>query len=325
MKNHNLTIIGLVIACFLGVFAQTGIAQKSLPAQDTPQSKKNALQNYIDISALPMNERPAAFRNLSPEGNASIFKFHLAFQLMKRPNLSNEQKEMIIESIADLSADSYDFSKDRTLVQAKILDLNSRLAAIFTKQETFEIFASLGGDKNDIAILSKYQQITLPVYGTQRKSLFIALSPQDKSDVMRIHMIGKLAEKGGLTIEQTRITADSIVICTPDFYSKTGENDKGGSSSSVKAIVERIAKGFEKQEAFEIFASLGGESGGPAPEEVSCLCSTIDDWCSWWGPYGSNCMQNSASHPCTPKSFGCGAFFREGCNGTCVVTSIEKK
>jgi hypothetical protein len=142
---------------------------------------------------------------------------------------------------------------------------------------------------------------------------------------MRIHMIGKLAEKGGLTIEQIRITADSIVICTPDFYSKTGEKDKSGPSPSVKAILERISKGFEKQEEFEIFASLGGESGGPAPEERSCLCSTIDDWCSWWGPHGSNCVRNNPNNPCDVRSIGCGNLFRESCDGLCAVTSIEKK
>jgi hypothetical protein len=325
VKNHSLIIIGLVIACFLGVFAQIGIAQKSLPAQDAPQGKKSALQNYIDISALPMGERPAAFGDLSPEDMARVFRFHLAYQIMKRPELSSEQREMIVEGIAGVTPDSYRKNRDTELDGAKSLDLKARGGSIFPRRELFEIFASLGGDKNDIAILGKYQQITLPVYETQRKNLFIALSPQDKSDVIRIHMTGKLAEKGGLTIEQIRITAESIFLCVPEIYLKTGEDGKGGSSPSVKAIVERIAKGFEKQEAFEIFASLGGESGGPVTEEGSCLCSTIDDWCSWWGPHGSNCMQNSASHPCTPRSIGCGAFLGKGCNGTCVVTSIEKK
>lgn len=325
-KRNNLAYIFGMLLCITGIFSQTGYAQKTAALKTDEaqkQAKKSVLQNYLDISALPIGERGKAFSDLSVEDKASIFRFHLAFQLMKRPDLNNEQREMIIESIASISPDSY--GKDIEITRAKAQNIRAQSSYIFSKQEIFEIFASLGGSKEDIGRLQKYQDTIIPEYGTQRKRIFSQLSVQDKSDVMRTHMIVQMAERY-LAIEKLKIMGESIVLCTSEVYLNPSENGKSRQSPSVKAIFERIKKSFEKEEAMDIFASLGGKDGGLSSEAGYCRCLSSDDWCAWWGSHGSHCVPNSASNPCNPIPLGdCGTWLTESCNGTCVVSSSDKK
>lgn len=178
-KTSNLMYIGGMLLFIISILAQNSYAQKSVKTKiDEPQkqAKKSFLQTYIDISALSMNDRRAAFIDLSSEDKAGIFKFHLAFQFVKRANLTKEQKDLILESIGSISTDTYDFTKDRTGAQAMAKNIEIRAAPLFSKQEIFEIFASIGANKADTEMLQNYASLST-LSGPDRKELFAGQRP----------------------------------------------------------------------------------------------------------------------------------------------------
>jgi hypothetical protein len=91
-KNNNLAfftlfVIGLISSLTLNLSAQNKVwAENNQPQKANVTDK--VLQNYIDISSLPMSKRPKAFSDLSVEDKTRIFKLHLALQFVKRPNLT---------------------------------------------------------------------------------------------------------------------------------------------------------------------------------------------------------------------------------------------
>ncbi|MBA3634375.1 MAG: hypothetical protein H0W58_16445 [Acidobacteria bacterium] len=182
------------------------IAQEKLSVDKNQSQKVNAknnvLQSYIEISSLPMNERRKFFNDLSAGDKANLFKLHLALQFVKRPNLSNEQKDLILQTIPTLSFESYEKANSeaiaKTRQEASLLQQKARV--IFSKQEGFEIFANLGGDTTEIDLLQKYQDIsTLSL--SKRKDVFRKVLAKDKSNLWKVHLALNLATRSGLSNE----------------------------------------------------------------------------------------------------------------------------
>jgi len=149
-----------------------------------------------------MNERRKGFSDLSAVDKANLFKFHLALQFVKRPNLNKDQEDVIFESISAISSDSYDITKDRTNVEVNAQSLQARAASVFERKDAFEIFASLGGDKNDVEILQKYQN-TINIFSIpERKAFFRKLSSADMSNLWKVQMAYYLVEIEAPTVSK---------------------------------------------------------------------------------------------------------------------------
>lgn len=56
-----------------------------------------ALRKYREAAALPMPERRDFFRNLSAADKSNLWRIHLALYLATRPEMSKEQKEIVVE------------------------------------------------------------------------------------------------------------------------------------------------------------------------------------------------------------------------------------
>lgn len=160
-KKNNLAfvalfLVGLISSLTINTFAQ----QKTWVEGEQPQkviAEDNLLQNYIKISSLPMNKKSGVFSDLSAEDKAALFKLHLALQFVKRQNLTKHQKDIILQSISTVSSDTYNKTKDRKNTEMSAQTLQARATSIFSQREAFEIFASLGGNEEDVGMLRKYQ------------------------------------------------------------------------------------------------------------------------------------------------------------------------
>lgn len=113
-----LLVVGLIGFLTLNLTAQEKLSVDKNQSQKV-YSKSNVLQSYIKASSLPTDERRKLFSNLSAEDKANLFKLHLALQFVKRPNLSNEQKELILQTIPTLSPENYERTNSQVIAKAQ--------------------------------------------------------------------------------------------------------------------------------------------------------------------------------------------------------------
>jgi hypothetical protein len=268
-KKTNLACFALLMVGLISSLTSNLVAQNKLSADVKQEQKVNTaekvLQNYIDISSLPMNKRPATFSRLSAEDKANLFKLHLALQLIKRPNLTNQQRDFILESVLIITADSYNTdaeARTKALQAATVMEASAK--TLFPAKEVFEIFASLGGNETDIELLRKYQQVTASAYESERKENFRALSAQGKSNTIRIHLVLQMVSRS-LSKVQCEFVSEAISLFSPDIYRITSTMPEWKQvDETLSSFKDRMFLHFQNLNAAEIFASLGGVKGSPS-------------------------------------------------------------
>lgn len=159
--SFAIVAISVISLCAANLVAQNkvAVAKKQMPTANATTDK--VLQTYIDISSLTMEKRQEIFSRLSKEDKASIFKLHLALQFAKRRNLSQEQKDLILEWIPLITPEKYDSKNvnagNKAEQEASVIEAKSR--TLFQGKDAFEIFAKLGGNDADGGNLKKYQSL----------------------------------------------------------------------------------------------------------------------------------------------------------------------
>jgi hypothetical protein len=314
-----LLIIGLISSTAINTAAQNKVSAEIKQAQKTIVADKG-LQNYIDISSLPTNKRPAAFSALSAEDKANLFKLHLALQFVKRPNLTKEQRDLILDSIPMIAPETYNLenAEARAKAQQSAGVLEAKSKTLFPFQEAFEIFASLSGNQEDVSMLQKYQNaISLPTM-LERRKLFREASPSDRSDLWKIQMAYYLATYQ-LNKNQQEFILEVISLSNSEaFVVPSAKNEsKTAARTALSALEERAVKLFTKENVFTIFMSLGSEKTiskddtnqaerPPAPTECGC---------NWWCSPCNSCQSGG----CAETTSGCGWTLGSACTGKCVV------
>jgi hypothetical protein len=114
-----LFFVGLFSLFTINTFAQKADLTKTQQTPKTCTGEKfvipstisvgyDAFGNYLKIASLSGDDRQAAFGKLSNEQKASFFRVQFALQLVKRPNMTKEQRDFILDAISKVSADLYD-------------------------------------------------------------------------------------------------------------------------------------------------------------------------------------------------------------------------
>lgn len=309
LSVFTLLVVGLISSLTLNLSAQSEVSAESNQLQKT-KIRGKILQNYIDISSVPINKRRKAFSDLSSEDKANAFKLHLALQFVKRPNLTTDQKDIILEGISAVTPDTYDRTKDRKNTESVKQTLETRATSIFSRQEAFEIFSSLGGDRTDVEYLQKYLGLANFRKLSERKEFFRNASSQDKSQYWKVHFARSLVLFPDLTKQQKDIILDAIALANPRIFeiSKTSSEWKTRVDKPIKALSSRTVEAFSKEEGIETFLMLG--DGEFEPEAADCDCSKG----SIAGCWSEEC---TTSNGCKSSSTGCGLFWDYPCNGKC--------
>ena len=299
------------------------------------KAEKDVLQNYIDISSLPANKRPKAFSDLSAEDKSNIFKLHLALQFIKRPGLTSDQKDIILESMSAITPDVYDRTKDRKNVEeTSIESLQARATSIFPQQEAVEIFAKLGGTPEDIEMIKEYQRITSFPSFPERKIAFRKVSSAQMSDLWKLQLAFYLVQDDKLNNSQKEFILRVIHFANPSVYKglktyneKSNLNSKiqvANLDKEIKTLEDEASSLFSEETLSTIFKKLGFTGsykssnvnnsivadGGDFEIPVSspsCTCRSGD--CS----EATVC----ASGGCESTWFGCGFIYVQSCNGEC--------
>jgi hypothetical protein len=112
------------------------------------EAQDELLQKYHDISAQPMRKRKASFRNAAASDKADLWKTHLALYLARRADLNEAQKDTILTAMSFATAETFQIpSSDarwKTQVEQPLRSLESRIVALFSKDEGVRVFATLG-------------------------------------------------------------------------------------------------------------------------------------------------------------------------------------
>lgn len=263
--------IGLIGSLTANLSAQNKVWVENNPLQKANAANK-VLQSYIDVSLLPMNKRPKAFSDVSAVDKANIFRLHLALQFVKRQNLTKDQTDIILESISAISPDTYDRTKDRKNTEMSAQSLQARAASIFSQQETSEIFASLGGNKEDIETLTNYQNINAFPSRTEKQDAFGKLSPINKSNFWKVQMLLSIATNSNLNVEQQNLILETITSINPELYTKDDSKLKI-KRERLLPLKEKIMKAFPEEVGVPIFSMMG--DGEIVPDEgvvAGCHC-----------------------------------------------------
>ncbi len=320
-KQNNLAYLTLLLVGLFSLFSINISAQNKVIAEaQTPSATDKVLQNYIHISSLSMDERRTFFNDkLSPADRANIFKFHLAFQFVKRPNLNEQQKDLILESISMITPDIYDEKKPqkRTDTQQQANVLEQKIKTLFSRQEGYEIFASLGGTKEDGEILNNYQTVMSSKFSIDRKESFLALAAKEKSVVMKTHLALQSANRN-LNKEQIQFVIEILNTLSPELFSQQKNPvEQKKLEGNITIWQEKTLILFEAKDAFEIFYSFGGEvkkEGNTSNIQTDplCSCSNSADIFSTWQA-GSHCETGG----CKSRNLGCGWVTLQACTGLC--------
>jgi len=108
------------------------------------------LKMYFDLSALPLRQRKASFRNASSNDKSDLWRTHLALFLAKRPNLNSEQKKTILAAMALITREHFGIwpsdSAWKTKVRDPLRSLEEQIVGAFSLEDAAKIFATIGDD-----------------------------------------------------------------------------------------------------------------------------------------------------------------------------------
>jgi hypothetical protein len=109
-------------------------------------------QKYREISALPMRERKAAFKNALPQDKSDLWRIHLALYIAKHPELSEAQIVIILEGMSLVRAELFDVPFDSPEWKPKVKEplkrFENHILGVFSKEEAARVFATIGDAQN---------------------------------------------------------------------------------------------------------------------------------------------------------------------------------
>ena len=304
-------------------------------------------QNYTKTSSpLPYSGN---FVNSSWTGDeASLWRLHLVFQLVKRPKLKAQQVQVILDAISLSSSEFFTTSNDTLTQKVKADDalqaLRRRALAAFSRNEVADLFANIAGRKADEDILQKYYDVSaLPL--KQRKATFRNASSNDQSDLWRTHLALFLIKRPELNQWQKEIILTAMSLATPEYFQVRANNPgwKTKVRAPLRALEDQIMVAFSLKDGAKIFATLGddAEAAIRTPTRPSWVLNNINyRQLSESGPYtgqtdrvagqdmfaGGPCECSTdcdwcpiASYcggtTCSPTPSGCGTLWSYPCNG----------
>jgi hypothetical protein len=114
------------------------------------KAEHDILRLYYDMSALPLKERKTSFRNVSSNDKSELWRTHLALFLVKRPELDEWQKEIILAAISFATPEHFDVLPSnpawKAMVRVPLRSLEEQIVAAFSFEDGAKIFATLGDD-----------------------------------------------------------------------------------------------------------------------------------------------------------------------------------
>ena len=309
------------------------------------------LERYRSISALSARERSSLFRTSSAREKSTAVRIHLALQLVRRHNLSQQQMKILLDAISLSSLEFFTAADgppaEKTRANEALRSLAQRAHGILPLNDTAELFVNIGGDKAEDEILKKYTDISaLPL--AKRKAAFRNASSKDQSDLWKTHLALVLAKRPDLDDWQRETVLAALKLATPGWFEvKSGDPTwKAEVGDLLRDLDARILAAFSPEDGAKIFATLGDSTesakrtpAGPRPIWVagtdykrSINSRAFNQWAgrqfaeqdielerspcecsteSVWCGFGQTCQNSN----CSRTQSGCGTLWAYPCDG----------
>ncbi len=313
-----MTVIGFLSLLTSGTYAQKTVSVKT-DQPTTTISDADIITKYIEISSVPITERQKVFIDASKEEKANLFKFHLAFQFVRNSTLNQSQKDLILESISDLSPDDYDLTKNRINAKTKNETIEIRAETLFSTREAFDIFGNLGSDKSGLETLKKYQAVVSLNNKEERDNFFKNYTSEDKKIFWKVKLATTLASLN-LDKEKQDFILEAISLLENESVQASSLDIK--TQNLLDEFLKRALEMFPKQQVYRIFISLTGEAPpcSSANQKTAPVTTNLAGSCNCRSSFYCSEYVNSDTScrgGCNPTSSGCGIFGFSSCTGVC--------
>lgn len=329
-KKYNLALFTLAFAAICGLFASNIFAQKTDSPKSEPTTKtcsgekfvmpqsiavgNDAFDNYLKIASLSGYERKNAFGKLSNEQKASFIKVNLALQFVKRPAMTKEQREFVLDTISKVSVDIYDNSnpeKAGSREQTE-MELVNKAFGLFSRQEAGDFVEPLNMNKAvEAALLQKYNDL-LKNGVLARRKIAKAMAVNDRVNIWKVQMAYHLAT-GKFSKAQNEFILEWLTSLSPETFAPRTNMTKEEEAKAVEAVESRIFSVFTKPEGFAVFMTIGIQKSvaDDLLEQGSCNCR-------WYCGTSGDC-----NGQCTHKPLLCGPNDDWECTSRCVYPNPQ--
>ena len=106
-----------------------------------------ALRKYSELSDLSKEDRKVSFSLMAAEDRSSLWRVHLALNLARHPEWTEQQRSIVLEAITMVTPRLYKTPRDSNwtrLVDEPVRLLTQRAQFVFNKQEGAALFSELG-------------------------------------------------------------------------------------------------------------------------------------------------------------------------------------
>ena len=289
---------------------------------ETISVNNNMFADYIKVASLPRSERVTAFGKLSNEKKANFFKVHFALQFVKRPNMTKEQKDFILESISKISADLYDKQNFQKVALSNQInqEAENKIFELFPRKDALEILEGLGTNKDEeVSLLQKYEDLLMNAT-KMRMKITKEMPVNDRINIWKVQLAYHLAT-GKFSNSQNEFILEMMASLSPKTFTTQTYLTKEEKVKEGELLLSPIFRVFNKEEGYAIFMTLGiqkyleDESVGTATlNSTTCNCLISCDL------QGYVC---GSENGCVSTTDGCGVWGILGCHYLCVRGTID--
>jgi hypothetical protein len=217
-----------------------------------------AFENYLKTASLSKDERRKTFSGLSNEQKASFIKVNLALQFIKRPYMTKEQQEFVLDAISKVSADTYDESdaEKARLNEQNGREIENKAVRLFAYKELGDFIEPLMTSKvKETALLQKYENL-LKNGMKARKKLVKEMPLDDRVNIWKTQLIYHLTT-ASLSQPQRELILEFLTTLSPATFVHPVNETKEESVKADEILDKKIQSVFSKAESFAIFEDLG--------------------------------------------------------------------
>ena len=328
---YTLLAVGLFSLFTTNIFAQATDSLRTEQKTKTCSGEKfvmpqtislgnEAFENYLKTASLSRDERRKTFSKLSNEQKASFIKVNLALQFIKRPNMTKEQQEFVLDAISKVSADIYDKSdaEKARLTEQNGREIENKALGLFAYKELGDFIEPLMTSKDEeTALLQKYENL-LKNGINARKKLVQEMPVNDRVNIWKVQLAYHLAT-GRFSKIQKEFILEMLTSLSPETFASRANLTKEEEAKATERLESGVFNVFSKEEGFAIFMAVGIQKMAVGIQKSVQDDPPIDlppSWCNC-NFYCEGDLVCDQPNGCMSTETGCGIYGTSGCHYKC--------
>lgn len=243
-----------------------------------------AFADYLKVASLSGKERRQLFSKQSNQQKANFIKVNLAFQFVKRPDMTREQQEFVLDSISKVSADLYDKSSAEKVRQSELigLDMENKALGLFSPKDLGDFIEPLmTNNEESVVLLQKYEDL-LKSGMKARKKLAREMPVNERVNIWKTQLVYHLVT-GKFSKLQNEFILNFLLNLSPKTFASRANLTKEEEVKALETIESSMLAVFSKPESYAIFMEIGIQKSVADDSNLApAFCE-----CRWYCSYGT--------------------------------------